>query len=242
MIVGIVMVVVFNVEGYCWILVFLFLYFVYKWWCEIQEIVVGVKVWVFNGFDILVKFIKLCEQLGVQLIGQEFFVLGCVRMWMGFYWKFVFIQWCICYGDVVVCLDCGMVIIDFDGELVNLVVFEVEEYCRKCSYCVVFLWMLICLCSLFGSDQFLVVLKVLKCILIIGVVIVQKLMQKFGDGFLVLMFGDNIYEFINFMDGNGELVFFDCQVICMECVMVNMEFGFGEGGYQLFEFIKCYLL
>src|SRR3546814_17757012 len=63
-------------------------------------------------------------------------------------------------------------------------------------------------------------------------------MQKFGDAFLASMLGDNIHEFINLMDGNGELVFSDRQAHRMERAMANMEFGFGEGGYQPSEFIK----
>src|SRR3546814_18484293 len=57
----------------------------------------------------------------------------------------------------------------------------------------------------------LAVLKALKRIPTIGEVTAQKLMQKFGDGFLASMLGDNIHEFINLMDGNGELVFSDRQ-------------------------------
>ena len=41
------------------------------------------KVWVLNGPDTLVKLLKLREQLGVPAQGQEFFVLGRVRMRMG---------------------------------------------------------------------------------------------------------------------------------------------------------------
>src|SRR3546814_13489651 len=60
---------------------------VYKWRREIQETVAGAKVWVLNGPDTLVKLLKLREQLGVPAQGQEFFVLGRVRMRMGFHWK-----------------------------------------------------------------------------------------------------------------------------------------------------------
>jgi hypothetical protein len=63
-------------------------------------------------------------------------------------------------------------------------------------------------------------------------------MQKFGDAFLASMLGDNIHEFINLMDDRGELVFSDRQAHRMERAMANMEFGFGEGGYQPSEFIK----
>ncbi|MCT0715853.1 DEAD/DEAH box helicase, partial [Pseudomonas aeruginosa] len=115
------------------------------------------------------------------------------------------------------------------------------EYRRKCSHCAAPLWTLIRPRSLSGSDQSSAVLKALKRIPTIGEVTAQKLMQKFGDGFLASMLGDNIHEFINLMDGNGELVFSDRQATRMERAMANMEFGFGEGGYQPSEFIKRYL-
>ncbi|NQC15842.1 DEAD/DEAH box helicase, partial [Pseudomonas aeruginosa] len=92
--------------------------------------------------------------------------------------------------------------------------------------------------GLSASDQSSTVLKALKRIPTIGEVTAQKLMQKFGDAFLASMLGDNIHEFINLMDGNGELVFSDRQAHRMERAMANMEFGFGEGGYQPSEFIK----
>jgi hypothetical protein len=52
------------------------------------------------------------------------------------------------------------------------------------------------------------------------------------------MLGDNLSQFINLMDGKGELVFSDRQAQRMERAMANLEFGFGEGGYQPSEFIK----
>ncbi|MFU7548355.1 DEAD/DEAH box helicase, partial [Pseudomonas paraeruginosa] len=73
---------------------------VYKWRREIQETVAGAKVWVLNGPDTLVKLLKLREQLGVSPQGQEFFVLGRVRMRMGFHWKPVFTQHRTRHGDL----------------------------------------------------------------------------------------------------------------------------------------------
>jgi hypothetical protein len=139
------------------------------------------------------------------------------------------------------CPDCGQVITDLDGEPINPVELEAEEYRRKCSHCAAPLWTLIRPRSLSASDQSSAVFKALKRIPTIGEVTAQKLMQKFGDGFLASMLGDNIHEFINLMDGNGELVFSDRQAHRMERAMANMEFGFGEGGYQPSEFIKRYL-
>ncbi|HCL3239566.1 TPA: DEAD/DEAH box helicase, partial [Pseudomonas aeruginosa] len=239
--VGIATAAVLNAEGYRRTLVLSPPHLVYKWRREIQETVAGAKVWVLNGPDTLVKLIKLREQLGVQPTGQEFFVLGRVRMRMGFHWKPVFTQRRTRHGDVAACPNCGTVITDLDGEPVNPISLEAEESRRKCSHCAAPLWTLIRPRSLSGSDQSSVVLKALKRIPTIGEVTAQKLMQKFGDGFLASMLGDNIHEFINLMDGNGELVFSDRQATRMERAMANMEFGFGEGGYQPSEFIKRYL-
>ncbi|AXL70983.1 helicase-related protein [Pseudomonas aeruginosa] len=236
--VGIATAAVLNAEGYRRTLVLPPPHLVYKWRREIQETVAGAKVWVLNGPDTLVKLLKLREQLGVSPQGQEFFVLGRVRMRMGFHWKPVFTQHRTRHGDVGACPDCGQVITDLDGEPVNPIELEAEEYRRKCSQCAAPLWTLIRPRRLSASDQSSAVLKALKRIPTIGEVTAQKLMQPFGDAFLASMLGDNIHEFINLMDGNGELVFSDRQAQCMERAMSSMEFGFGEGGYQPSEFIK----
>jgi SNF2 family DNA or RNA helicase len=86
-IVGIAVAAVLNTEGYRRTLVLSPPHLVYKWRREIQETVAGAKVWILNGPDTLMKLLKLREQLGVPAQGQEFFVLGRVRMRMGFHWK-----------------------------------------------------------------------------------------------------------------------------------------------------------
>ncbi|ERY96117.1 helicase-related protein [Pseudomonas aeruginosa] len=236
--VGIATAAVLHAEGYRRTLVLSPPHLVYKWRREIQETVAGAKVWVLNGPDTLVKLLKLREQLDVPVQGQEFFVLGRVRMRMGFHWKPVFTRRRTLHGDVGTCPGCGQVITDLGGEPINPVELEAEEYRRKCGHCNAPLWSLIRPRGLSASDQSSVVLKALKRIPTIGEVTAQKLMQKFGDAFLASMLGDNIHEFINLMDDRGELVFSDRQAHRMERAMANMEFGFGEGGYQPSEFIK----
>jgi SNF2 family DNA or RNA helicase len=239
--VGIATAAVLQAEGYRRTLVLSPPHLVYKWRREIQETVADARVWVLNGPDTLVKLIKLREQLGVPAQGQEFFILGRVRMRMGFHWKPVFTQHRTRHGDVGACPDCGQVITNLDGEPVNPVELEAEEYRRKCSGCAASLWTLIRPRNLSTNDQSSAVLKALKRIPTIGEVTAQKLMQQYGDGFLASMLGDNIHEFINLMDDQGELIFSDRQAQRMERAMASMEFGFGEGGYQPSEFVKRYL-
>src|SRR3546814_967436 len=86
-IVGIALATVLNAEGYRRTLVLSPPHLVYKWRREILETVAGAKVWVLNGPDTLLKLIKLREQLGAEPMGQEFFIIGSVRMRMGFHWK-----------------------------------------------------------------------------------------------------------------------------------------------------------
>lgn len=239
--VGIATAAVLNAEGYRRTLVLSPPHLVYKWRREIQETVAGAKVWVLNGPDTLVKLLKLREQLSVPPQGQEFFVLGRVRMRLGFHWKPVFVRRRSRHGDVGACPHCGQVIADPDGEPINTIALEAEESRRKCGRCSSPLWTLIRPRSLSAGDQSQAVLKSLKRIPTIGEVTAQKLISKFGESFLASMLGDNLYEFINLMDSNGELVFSDRQAQRMERAMASMEFGFGEGGYQPSEYVKRYL-
>lgn len=239
--VGIATAAVLHAEGYRRTLVLSPPHLVYKWRREILETVAGAKVWVLNGPDTLVKLMKLREALHVPAQGQEFFVLGRVRMRMGFHWKPVFVRRRTMHGSVGACPHCGDIITDLDGEPINPIELDAEDIRRTCSHCASPLWTLMRPRTLSTSDQSTAVLKALKRLPTIGEVTAQKLMKQFGDAFLASMLGDNLFEFINLMDENGELVFSDRQAQRMERAMANMEFGFGEGGYQPSEYIKRYL-
>ncbi|WP_025806363.1 DEAD/DEAH box helicase [Pseudomonas chlororaphis] len=235
---------VMRAEGYRRSLVLSPPHLVYKWRREILSTVPSAKVWVLNGPDTLVKLLKLREQLGVPAEGQEFFVMGRVRMRMGFHWRPAFVRLRSSNGHsehIGGCPHCGQVILDTDGEPIAAAELDAEESRRKCSQCNNALWTLMRPRSLSGTDRSSAVIKALKRIPTIGEATAQKLMKKFGDGFLASMLGDNLFEFINLMDANGELVFSDRQAQRMERAMANMEFGFGEGGYQPTEFVKRYL-
>jgi hypothetical protein len=236
--VGIATAAVLNAEGYRRTLVLSPPHLVYKWRREIQETVAGSKVWVLNGPDTLIKLLKLREQLNVPAQAQEFFVMGRVRMRMGFHWMPSFTRRRTRDGDAGACPDCGRIITDLDSEPVNPIELQAQEHRRKCSHCSAPLWTLIRPRSLSATDQSCAVLKALKRIPTIGAVTAQRLMRTFGDAFLASMLGDNLHEFINLMDDRGELVFSDRQAQRMERAMASMEFGFGEGGYQPSEFVK----
>src|SRR3990167_2692611 len=74
-------------EGYRRMLVLSPPHLVYKWRREILDTVPGAVVWVLNGPDTLAKLLRLRESLNVHVSGPEFFILGRVRMRMGFHWR-----------------------------------------------------------------------------------------------------------------------------------------------------------
>ncbi|QTP58224.1 DEAD/DEAH box helicase [Billgrantia antri] len=226
-------------EGYRRFLVIAPPHLVYKWRREILETVDQARVWVLNGPDTLVKLLKLREALGQPSDGRpEFFILGRVRMRMGFHWRPAAARKRVPGGELAACPQCGGTVIDSDNEVVSLSQFLREERRHKCRHCHGPLWTLMRPQRATGSLQRDLVLKALRKLPTIGKVSSERLVQQFGEEFLATLLGDNIHEFINLMDENGELVFSDRQAARMERAMATMEFGFGEGGYQPTEFIK----
>lgn len=215
---------------------------VYKWRREILETIPGARVWVLNGPDTLAKLLKFRELMNVDQVSEpEFFILGRIRMRMGFHWRPVAVRKRIGRSIVAACPDCGGAVFDMDGEPVFYEHFIRDEKRLKCQRCRSPLWTLMRPGRSTENAQRDTVIKALKRIPTIGKVSAERLVQGFGEAFLASMLSDNIHEFINLMDENGELVFSDRQAVRMERAMANIEFGFGEGGYQPTEFIKRYL-
>ncbi|WP_339417336.1 MULTISPECIES: SNF2-related protein [unclassified Pseudomonas] len=216
---------------------------VYKWRREILETIPGARVWVLNGPDSLVKLLKLRDQLEEPYDGrQEFFILGRVRMRMGFHWRSV------CWprragGDhhLAGCPDCGRILEDQEGNRITVEYFHQEERRRSCPHCHSPLWTLMRPGKAENGTRRATILKSMCRIPTIGPVRADKLLNDFGEDFLASMLIDNVSEFINLMDAQGNFIFNDRQAKRMERAMANIEFGFGEGGYQPTEFIKRYL-
>ena len=223
---------------------------VYKWRREILNTVPDAKVWILNGPDTLRKLLMLRSALGLKSTKPEFFVLGRVRMRMGFHWVSAFTPRRVRYGEqtmeVACCPDCLQPIErdNADGESIPLSVemakiVLVDKRC-KCSHCNSTLWTLIRSGKPVESMHDLV-LGALKQMPTIGDKTARKLLSIFGEDTLGAMLGDNVYEFLNLMDENGELVFSDRQASRMERSLATFEFSIGQGGYQATEFVKRYL-
>ncbi|RQB44768.1 helicase-related protein, partial [Pseudomonas aeruginosa] len=168
-----------------------------------------------------------------------FFILGRVRMRMGFHWRLACWKKRAAGGQLLAaCPDCGQVLEDLEGNLVTVEEFERGDRRRTCSSCRGALWTLIRPGKPDGGNRRATILKSMCRIPTIGPVRAERLLNDFGEDFLATMLVDNVSEFINLMDAKGNFVFSDRQAKRMERSMANIEFGFGEGGYQPTEFIK----
>jgi superfamily II DNA or RNA helicase len=251
---------VMNHEGYRRTLVLSPPHLVYKWRREILESIDNARVWVLNGPDTLAKLIKLREAYGaVEHDGPEFFILGRVRMRLGFHWKTVVAKrlrhvrqpvnqsdphadsTTLSY-DYAACTDCGRIQHDVEGQPIRYADFAAQTEKRKaCLACGSPLWTLHRPRQQQAKSRKELVIEAMCQIPTIGPKTAQQLVQSFGTEMMEQMLADNVYDFINLMDENGDLVFNDRRANRMERSMANLEFGFGQGGYQATEFIKRYL-
>ncbi|MCG7928964.1 MAG: DEAD/DEAH box helicase family protein [Candidatus Thiodiazotropha sp. 6PLUC2] len=253
-------------EGYSRSIVLSPPHLVFKWRREIQETIDNARVWILNGPDTLAKLLLIRESLGInEHDGPEFFILGRVRMRMGFHWrpaysvKMQYTRMMPEDGDrsrsfvnkkaVCACPKCGTVVTieDQDGNPrpVSPTDFPDNRRYQCCGevdgkVCGEPLWTLMRPMKRQKTRRDLV-LEAMCQIPTIGPKTAGKLVSTFGEELLHGMLADNVYSFINLMDDEGELVFSDKQARRMERAMANLEFGFGQGGYQPTEFIKRYL-
>lgn len=240
---------VMHAEGYQRTLVISPPHLVYKWRREIRETVPGARVWVLNGPDTLKKLLQL-RAMHEKPSVPEFFVMGRVRMRLGFNWRPVFVGRKFILRDEIgrqkveyaSCPSCGAVVCNEDGVPLSMgdAATMLDESRRGCSSCKQPLWTLMHK-GVAGKSRRAVVLDAMKKIPTIGEKTAEKLVNAFGEEMLGGMLEDNVFEFINLMDEEGELFFSDRQAQRMERAMAKMEFSFGQGGYQATEFIKRYL-
>ena len=222
---------------------------VYKWRREIIQTVANARVWVLNGADTLRKLLLL-RAMNKKPDVPEFFILGRVRMRMGFNWMPAYSTRAQGVGSgheaqvlrLVACSSCGAVVDDDDGAPLQASVAEVYLNHRRmmCKACTSPLWSLSRGKAQAKSRRDLV-MDALRQIPSIGERTALRLVSKFGEGMLAQMLEDNFHQFINLMDDDGDLLFTDRQAKRMERFLGTNEISFGQGGYQPTEFIKRYL-
>ena len=258
---------VMHEEGYPRTLVISPPHLVYKWRREIKQTIPNARVWILNGPDTLRKLLQLRE-LREKPTVPEFFVLGRVRMRMGFNWEPAFTirkalagegdgkqvkTYAACPGAV----NCWWMkrVIPYPRSLAQAKLNHTRSSCTRrltvkrvieegvvesTKPCGERLWTLVSRNGVAKSRRDLI-MDSLQGIPTIGGKTATKLVDTFGEDMLSGMLEDNVYEFINLMDDEGDLFFNDRQARRMERAMANTEFSFGQGGYQATEFIKRYL-
>lgn len=220
---------------------------VYKWRREIVETVPHAKVWVLNGPDTLSKLLALRQSIGYKTTRPEFFVMGRVRMRMGFHWRASYVTRTLLHDGerfrTACCPDCmrPLEIKGEEGERLpvseELAKVRLNDRHCKCEHCGSALWTLM-RPGKAKESMFDMVCHALQQLPTIGAATAVKLLKTFGEEFLAAMLSDNVYEFVNLMDSNGDLIFSDRQAKRMERSLATFEFSFGQGGYQPTEFIK----
>ncbi|MCF6252737.1 MAG: DEAD/DEAH box helicase family protein [Methylococcaceae bacterium] len=241
-------------EGYQRSMVICPPHLVYKWRREILETIPDAKVWILNGPDTLVKLLKLREMIqGGQLQTEhpEFFIIGRVRMRMGYHWKPAFAVTQqhfrnrldeVSTQHLLSCPDCGVLHEDEEGNplparLLNSI-NDKQHWCKSCNAP---MWTLMRPRSAKQKSHRELVKEAVCKLPTIGPKTAEKLLTAFGEDMISNMLADNIYEFVNLMGEDGNLIFSDRQATRMERTLSRVEFGFGQGGYQPTEFIKRYL-
>lgn len=241
-------------EGYERSLVICPPHLVYKWRREIKQTVPNAVVWILNGPDTLRKLLQL-RAMHKKPTVPTYFIMGRVRMRMGFDWQPSFSTRLGSVGQadgsttlikVACCPRCGTEICapDVDGAPQPMTPIEarskLSDKQAKCVKCNEALWSLKRPTAQARSAED-VLTDALKQIPTIGEKTASRLLKTFGTKRIGAMLEDNVYELLNLMDEDGDLIFTDRQFKRMERAMATTEFSFGTGGYQPSEFIKRYL-
>src|SRR5258706_8897587 len=239
-----------HLEGYPRTLVIAPPHLVYKWRRERKQTVPEAAVCILNGPDTLKKLIALRGSLA-RPATPEFYILGRVRMRMGFNWQPAFAvrrramaddDGKLRVGEYAACPSCGALVTDDDDRPLSsrTAAIALDEKRSACPACDERLWTLVGRAGASKPKRELL-LGALRQIPTIGDKTAARLVARFGEEMLAGMLEDNLFEFINLMGEDGELVFSDAQARRMERAMANREFAFGQGGYQATEYVKRYL-
>lgn len=235
---------------------------VYKWRREILNTVPDARVWILNGADTLAKLLQI-RALDRKPEVPEFFVMGRVRMRMGYHWRPAFAvrrRWIPSEGasegypvTEYYCPKCGGEIRDEEnkpylneGRLKD-VLSKNRLFCKNMlndKRCGEPLWTL---CRKEQAEEGVAptvyerVLKTMTTLPGIGPKTAAKIIGMYGEQYLAGLLENNIQAFSNLMDENGDFLFDDRQAARIDRDLGKAEFSLGRGGYQPTEFIKRYL-
>lgn len=238
---------------------------VYKWRREILKTIPNARVWILNGTDTLSKLLRIRLMAKQVYDVPEFFILGRVRMRMGYHWKPAYTTRYrtvrnefnqVLREHIFCCPKCGGEIKDAENKpytneaCLQAALSKERLFCShktsktiNAQRCNEPLWTL-CHKNQISEEPISVYERVIKAISslpTLGVKTAEKLVATYGESHLAAILENNVQAFSNLLDENGEFLFSDRQASRLDKALSKVEFSLGKGSYQPTEFIKRYL-
>ena len=241
---------------------------VYKWRREILDTVPDASVTVINGSNAIRELMAFRRRLMADILNDgtppldparpHYLIIGRVRMRMGFHWRPAFAtrnhyfrvrgeddgQTRIGSYQAICCPRCGTFQTIGDSDLPVDVALHSDwgknrrETCQN-KACNEPLWTM-CYQGKAEEDAERKLRKFLLQLPGIGKVSADRLIGMFGVEALTRIVDDNINDFVNLCDSDGEFVFNDKQAARLEKSLGRLEFALRMISYQPSEFVKRY--
>ena len=228
---------------------------VYKWRREILDTVPQAMVHVVNGSNAIGELIRFRRALVEGRLDPKrvhYLIFGRVRMRMGFYWRPAY--WKRPYRftmindkgertvggyDAVACPGCGAYQRNSADEPILTTPEWGTEQRKSCQQCQQPLWTM----RHRESEDETAERKLRKFLLQlpgIGKVSADRLIDTFGVDMLTRIIDDNVQDFVNLCDSEGNFVFKDKHAAALEKTLGRLEFALRMISYQPSEYVKRY--
>ena len=228
---------------------------VYKWRREILDTVPQAMVHVVNGSNAIGELIRFRRALVEGRLDPKrvhYLIFGRVRMRMGFYWRPAY--WKRPYRftmindkgertvggyDAVACPACGAYQRNSADEPILATPEWGTERRECCKQCEQPLWTM----RHRESEDETAERKLRKFLLQlpgIGKVSADRLIETFGVDMLTRIIDDNVQDFVNLCDSEGNFVFKDKHAAALEKTLGRLEFALRMISYQPSEYVKRY--
>lgn len=228
---------------------------VYKWRREILDTVPQAMVHVVNGSNAIGELIRFRRALVEGRLDPKrvhYLIFGRVRMRMGFYWRPAY--WKRPYRfvvtndkgertvggyDAVACPGCGAYQRNSADEPILATPEWGTEQRKSCQQCQQPLWTM----RHRETEDETAERKLRKFLLQlpgIGKVSADRLVETFGVDMLTRIIDDNVQDFVNLCDSEGNFVFKDKHAAALEKTLGRLEFALRMISYQPSEYVKRY--
>ena len=228
---------------------------VYKWRREILDTVPNAMVHTVNGSNAIGELIRFRRALVEGRLDPKrvhYLIFGRVRMRMGFYWRPA--CWKRPYRftmtndkgertvgsyDAVVCPGCGAYQRNSADEPILATPEWGTEQRKRCQQCEQPLWTM----RHREREDETAERKLRKFLLQlpgIGKVSADRLIETFGVDMLTRIIDDNVQDFVNLCDSEGNFVFKDKHAAALEKTLGRLEFALRMISYQPSEYVKRY--